>query len=222
MTRFGAAFLLVLFAAAFGAAAQLLRFDRARTVAPGVATNERLTALAGVPLFILLAAMAVTIFFVRQLLPVHYLVGFLLIPPLGLKLASAGYRFGRYYTRSPSYRLAGPPPVLLRLVASVLVISTGAVFVTGIELWLVGLRLGSAWVEAHTLSSVVMILSTGLHTLSHLRRSAAAAVEEITGPRLREAFTPRSLVVASLVLGAVLAAASLLYSTPFPPAGAGG
>lgn len=222
MTRFGAVFLLLLIAAAFGGAAQLFQFERGRTVAPGVATNERLTALAGTAVFILLAGMAVTILFIQQLLPVHYLVGFLLIPPLGLKLASTGYRFGRYYTRNQSYRSAGPPPVMLRLVASVLVISTGAVFVTGIELWLVGLRFGSAWTEAHTLSSVVMILSTGVHTLSHIRRSAAAAVEEITAPRSREAFTPRSLVVASLVLGAVLAAASLLYSTPFPPAAAGG
>lgn len=222
MTKFGAVFLLLLFAAASGAAAPLLRFERIRAVAPGVANNERLTALAGMPLFILLAAMAVTVLFVQQLLPEHYLVGFLLIPPLALKLASTGYRFGRYYTRNRSYRLAGPPPVLLRLVAVVLVISTGAVFVTGIELWLVGLRFGNTWIEAHTLSSFVMILATGMHTLGHLRRSAAAAVEEVTAPPSREAFTRRSLVVASMVLGAVSAAASLLYSTPFPPAAAGG
>jgi len=67
-----------------------------------------------------------------------------------------------------------------------------------------------------------MILAAGVHTLSHLRRSAAAAVEEVTAHPSREALTRRSLVVASLVLGSVLAAASLLYSTPFPPAAAGG
>src|SRR5215470_6618054 len=221
MTRFGAAFLLLLCLAALSAAAQLVRFDKIRTFAPGVTRNERLTALAGMPLFILLAAMAVTVLFVQQLLPEHYLVGFLLIPPLALRLASTGYRFGRYYTRNRSYRLAGPPPVLLRLVAVVLLISTCAVFVTGIQLWLVGLRFGDTWIEAHTLSSVVMILAAGVHTLSHLRRSAAAAVEEVTAHPSREAFTRRSLVVASLVLGSVLAAASLLYSTPFPPAAAG-
>jgi len=58
-----------------------------------VAANERLTAVNGALLFILMAAIAITILFIRPLLPWHYRVGILVLPPLGLKLFSTGYRF---------------------------------------------------------------------------------------------------------------------------------
>jgi hypothetical protein len=92
--------------------------------------------------------MGVTVLSVRRLLPEHLLLGFLLIPPLALKMASTGYRFGRYYNADPESRRAGPPQLLMRLIAPIVVISTVAIFATGIELWLFGLRFGSIWVEA--------------------------------------------------------------------------
>jgi len=159
---------------------------------------------------------------VQDWLPAHFLVGFLLIPPLALKLASTGYRAARYYMGNPGYRLAGPPHMLLRLSAPILVISTGAVFASGIELWLFGLRFGNLWVAAHKLSFVVFSVATGVHVLGHLHRSGEAAVEEVAGGRSPEALTRRSLVIGSLVVGAVLAAASLLYATPFQFLGDGG
>lgn len=163
-----------------------------------------------------------TIVFIQQLLPEHYLVGFIFIPPLALKLATTGYRFGRYYTGSPSYRQAGPPPMLQRFViAPVLVISTLAVFVTGLELWAFGFRFGNVWTSLHTLSAVVFVVAACLHLLAHSRQSAAAAADELNAPRSREAFTRRSLVVGALIVGAALAATSLLYASPFPPAFAG-
>jgi hypothetical protein len=75
----------------------------------GVAANERLTAVNGALLLLLLAAMGVTVLSVRRLLPEHYVLGFVLIPPLALKAATTGYRFGRYYTGASTYRSAGPP-----------------------------------------------------------------------------------------------------------------
>ena len=78
-------------------------------VEPGVAANEQLTALTGTLLLVLLAAMGITVLRVRQLLPEHFLLGFVLIPPLVLKVASTGYRFIRYYSGNPNYRRAGPP-----------------------------------------------------------------------------------------------------------------
>jgi hypothetical protein len=119
----------------------------AETLESGVKSNERLTALTGGLLFVLLALMGVTILSVRRLLPEHLLLGFLLIPPIALKMASTGYRFVRYYTGDQRYRRAGPPQPLMRLVAPIVVISTVAIFATGIELWLFGLRFGSIWVE---------------------------------------------------------------------------
>jgi hypothetical protein len=224
VTKFGVVFLVVLLGSAVTAAAvparsrPLLHLDR------GVIANERLTALAGALLFALLTAVAVTTLSMPGFLSEHYIVGLLLVPPVVLKLATTGYRFARYYTRSVAYRLAGPPTALMRLVvAPVLVASTLAVLATGIELWLFGLRYGSGWMTAHTLSAVVFMLAAGGHVLWHLRRSAQVTAEEIAPAQSRvgTVLTRRSLVVASLVLGAVLAVSSLFYATPFPPAAAG-
>ncbi len=145
----------------------------------------------------------------------HFLRGFLVIPPLALKMASTGYRFARYYTGDPLYRRAGPPKLLMRLAASIVVVSTVAIFGTGLELWFIGLRFGSVWVEAHKLSFMVWLPATGVHVLGHLSRTGRAAVEELSFSPLAQATTRRRLVVGSLVTGAVLAIASLSYSTPF-------
>ena len=75
MIKFGAAFLAILFLAALWAAAEPRRAQAVRHLAAGVVANERLTALSGLPLFALLAAAALTVLFIRQLLPEHYLVG---------------------------------------------------------------------------------------------------------------------------------------------------
>ena len=81
--------------------------DEAAAAAPR--GNTRLTASTGVILLALLAIEGVTLVALRPLLSVHVFVGMLLIPPIGLKLASTGYRFARYYTGSRAYVLAGPP-----------------------------------------------------------------------------------------------------------------
>jgi len=96
----------------------------------GVTANERLTTLTGGLLLVLLALMGITVLSVRRLLPEHFLLGFLLIPAVALKLASTGYRFWRYYTGDSQYRRAGPPELFLRLIAPIVVISTVAVFAT--------------------------------------------------------------------------------------------
>lgn len=181
----------------------------------GVAANERLTGLTGALLLVLLALMGITVLSVRRLLPEHFLLGFLLIPPVALKLATTGYRFGRYYTRDPQYRRAGPPQILMRLIAPIVVISTVALFATGIELWLFGLRFGAIWVEAHKLSFMVWVPATAVHVLGHLSRTGQIAAGEISASGSRSAITRRSLVVGSLVAGVVLAVSSLTYATPF-------
>ena len=181
----------------------------------GVIANERLTALTGGLLLVLLALMGVTVLSVRRLLPEHFLLGLLLVPPVALKLASTGYRFARYYTGDSRYRTAGPPQLLMRLTAPIVVISTVAIFATGIELWIFGLRFGSVWVEAHKLSFWVWLPVTAVHVLGHLSRTNHAVAEELSASRSRSSITQRSLVVGSLIAGVVLAVASLTYATPF-------
>src|SRR5436305_9445058 len=97
---------------------------------PGVAANERLTALSSAVLFVLLGLIGITVLRVRGLLPQHLFLGFVLIPPLAVKMASTGYRFVRYYLGDAPYRRAGPPQLYLRLLAPVVVLSTIGVFVT--------------------------------------------------------------------------------------------
>jgi hypothetical protein len=181
----------------------------------GVMANERLTSLTGGLLLVLLALLGVTVLSVRRLLPEHFLLGFLVIPPLALKMASTGYRFARYYTGDPLYRRAGPPQLFMRLIAPIVVLSTVAIFATGIELWLFGLRLGSVWVEAHKLSFTIWLPATAVHVLGHLIRTSRAVSDEVSSSRPAKAMTRRSLVVGSLILGVVLAVASLTYASPF-------
>jgi hypothetical protein len=216
MNKFGGVFVILLLAAAISAARPLS--SGAAPAGPDVAANERLTALNGALLFILLAAIAVTVLFIRPLLRVHYLIGILLLPPLALKLFSTGYRFVRYYRNDAGFRMAGAPPLLLRFViAPVLVVSAITVFGTGLELWAFGLKFGGAWITAHTVSAVVFMVAVTGHSVSHVRRSAEAVVGDLLAPRSR-----RGLIAAGVLLGGALAVASLAYATPFSSSAGGG
>jgi hypothetical protein len=59
--------------------------------------NERLTALAGAVLLVLIVVELVTVPTLHALLSAHVFVGVLLVGPLAVKTASTGYRFVRYY-----------------------------------------------------------------------------------------------------------------------------
>jgi membrane protein implicated in regulation of membrane protease activity len=92
----------------------------------------------GLILLVLLAVETLTTLALRSYLPVHIFLGLLLLPPVGLKLASTGWRFMRYYTRNKPYRLEGPPRLLLRVLAPLLVASTLTLFGSGVALLIVG------------------------------------------------------------------------------------
>ena len=188
---------------------------QAEATTSGVAANARLTALTGALLVVLLAAMGITVLRVRELLPQHFFLGFLLIPPLALKMTTTGYRFIRYYTGDPAYRRAGPPQLLMRLIAPIVVLSTAAVFITGLELWMFGLRFGSDWIEAHKLSFMIWLPATAVHVLGHMGTTTRAAADEIVSPPGRDALTRRSLVVGSLITGVVVVLATLSFQSPF-------
>src|SRR5579872_3166612 len=80
----------------------------------GVDGNERLTAMTGVVLVVMLGALGLTIVRIGQLIWLHLFLGLLLMGPVLLKLASTGYRFLRYYARAAVYRAKGPPMLALR------------------------------------------------------------------------------------------------------------
>jgi len=145
-----------------------------RLTAGGTAGNERLTTATGIVLLVLLAVIGVTILRLRSLLWVHLFVGMLLIGPIALKMTSTGYRFARYYTANPRYRRKGPPPAPLRMLAPLVVISTVAVFVSGVALLLVGPSSRDTLLPIHKVSFIAWVVFTSLHVLGHLPEIAAA------------------------------------------------
>jgi hypothetical protein len=136
--------------------------------------NEQLTAYTGVVLILLLAVLGVTIIRIGQLTWLHMFLGLLLIGPVGLKMASTGYRFLRYYTRSPPYLRKGPPEAWLRLLAPAVVLTTVAVFASGVLLVIDGPAGRGPVVLIHKVSFIAWGLVTALHVLGHLPGMSAA------------------------------------------------
>jgi hypothetical protein len=139
-----------------------------RLAGGGTTGNERLTAATGAVLVALLAVIGVTLLQLRGLLSVHLFVGMLLIPLVALKMGSTGYRFMRYYTANPDYRRKGPPPLLLRLIAPMVIVSTLVVLVTGVALLFVGPSSRDTLLPIHKISFFVWAAFTGVHLLGHL------------------------------------------------------
>jgi hypothetical protein len=146
--------------------------------------NEQLTAMTGVVLLVLLAGLGVTIVRIGQMLSVHLFLGLLLIGPVGLKMASTGYRFIRYYTRNATYRRKGPPDLPLRLIAPIVVLSTVVVFVSGVILLFQGPANRDTLVLIHKVSFIVWLVFTALHVLGHLP-GLPAALRAASGDRAR-------------------------------------
>lgn len=181
----------------------------------GEAGNSRLTALTAVVLLVLLAVEGATLLALQSLLSVHIFVGMLLVPVVGLKLAATGYRFFSYYTGRREYVEAGPPPILRRLTAPVLVVSTIGLFATGVALAAFGpgrpLLLG-----LHKASFVVWVAAMTVHVLAHVARVPGLSALEVRGgggvggSRLRLA-----LLATAVFAGAVVAVATLPLAAPW-------
>jgi hypothetical protein len=136
----------------------------------GTDGNERLTTITGVILLLLLAVIGVTILRIRQLMSAHLFVGLLLVGPVALKLASTGYRFAKYYSGTPAYRRKGPPELVLRLIAPIVVLTTMLVLVSGVILMFQGAAHRDPWLLIHKVSFIVWIVFTSMHVLGHLPR----------------------------------------------------
>jgi hypothetical protein len=131
--------------------------------------NERLTAATGAVLLVLLALEGLTLLGIQQYLRPHIFLGLLLVPPVLLKLASTGWKMGRYYRRSADYVRRGPPPPLLRLVvAPVLVLSTISLFATGIAAAALGQR--GLLLGLHKLSFIVWAAAMSIHVITRVQK----------------------------------------------------
>ena len=177
--------------------------------------NERLTAASGAILFVLLAALGVTILSIRPLLSAHVFIGMLLIPPVVLKLGSTGWRFLRYYRGAPEYVAKGPPLLPLRLLAPVVVVSTVVVFATGVGLLVQGPQRGIL-LGLHKASFVVWLVATGIHVLAYLTRvPRLAAADWRTAAPTDGTLARRLLLAGTIVAGAIVAIATVRYAGPW-------
>jgi hypothetical protein len=182
-----------------------------RTRLGGIEGNEILTSATAVVLTLLLLAEGITIVDMGGLLSAHMFIGLVLIPPLLLKLGSTGYRFARYYAGSRTYREKGPPPLPLRLMAPVLVVTTIGVFVTGVLLLLAGHK-SDQLLFIHKVFFFVWGALFAVHFLAYLPRVVRSLRDDWTASRREQ--TPGAglrgtLLAASAGGGAALAIALL-------------
>jgi hypothetical protein len=185
----------------------------------GVAGNARLTAATAAALLILLAAEGVTIPFIGQLLGPHVFIGMLLIPPVLLKMGSTGYRFARYYSGSPVYVGKGPPSLALRLLAPGVVLTTLALFGTGIALLVAGPP-SHTLVFAHKLSFIAWAALMTIHVLGHLLEVPDLALpdwrrSDPRQARLAGAGARTMAVSASVLAGGALALLTISAAGPW-------
>jgi hypothetical protein len=173
------------------------------------AGNERLTAAIGLLVLVPIALEVGTILLgVHTFMSVHVFVGLALIPPVLLKLASTGWRFARYYTRSRAYMLEGPPQIAMRLLAPLFVAATVVLFASGVAM---GLLHGHALDVARRLhgpASVIWLGLLGVHVVVYFGRALRSALP--TRWKAASGATARAYaLVASVTAGVVLGAATI-------------
>jgi hypothetical protein len=179
----------------------------------GAEGNERLTALTGAVLLILLAAEGFTILRLGRLLTLHFFLGMLLLGPVALKAGSVMYRFFRYYTGSTPYVRKGPPAPLLRLLGPFVLLLTAAVFGSGVMLAIVGPAGRHPWLTIHKAAFILWFGAMAIHVLAYVPRLPRLLYAEASGlpaPRAAQVIGGRgvrlSMLLASLAAGLVIAA----------------
>lgn len=187
------------------------RHDPATPTSGGPAGNARLTAWTGLVLLAAFAVETLTLVSLRELLTVHLFVGAFLVPLSLVKTATTGWRILRYYGGDRHYRAAGPPPLLLRLLGPLVVVTALAVLGSGLALVAVGdsgrwqsfASVGGFAVTpllVHKATFVLWLGATGLHVLA---RTIPAL--QLAAGRVSAGSVPGGLA-RMLVIGATLAA----------------
>ncbi|HEX4089488.1 MAG TPA: hypothetical protein VHZ33_12275 [Trebonia sp.] len=161
------------------------RTSEAASRSGGPEGNERLTAITGAVLLILLAVEGYTILRIGRLLTLHVFLGMLLLGPVTLKAGSVLYRFARYYTGSAPYQRKGPPAPLLRVIGPINMLLTACVFGTGIMLAVTGPNNydggPTGWLELHRLSFIGWLFFMAIHVLAYVWRLPRLLAGEARG-----------------------------------------
>jgi len=187
----------------------------------GPAGNAQLTAWLGLVLLALFLVETATLLDLQGLIDVHLLVGGALVGLALLKTGTTGWRIARYYTGSAAYRQAGPPPVALRVLGPLVILTSLAVLGTGLALTAVGSDSGRQSLFAfagfqvstltlHQGAFAAWLVITGLHVLGRtmsswqLVRRRRRDASPVPGRRARAAVIALSLALSAVVGVAVL------------------
>lgn len=190
------------------------RDDPALPRTGGPAGNAALTAWLGLVLLALSVAELVTLLDVTGLISWHIVIGVLFVPPAVAKTVSTGWRIVRYYLGGPPYQHAGPPPLLLRVLGPLVVVSTLLLLATGLVLVFAGpsttfaplLTVLGQRISPLTLHQATFILwapATGLHVLARM-----VPALQLTVLRQRPV-RPAGTAARAVTLGAVVAASAV-------------
>jgi hypothetical protein len=172
--------------------------------------NERLTAAVGMLLLLpVIVEVATVLLGVHTFMSWHVFVGLALIPVVVLKLATTGWRFVRYYTRSGPYLAAGPPQTAMRLLAPLFVVATVVLFGSGVAMGFVHGHSLQIARRLHGPASVIWLVLLGVHVLVYFGRAVRSTAEDVL-PAERKPVPGQSArlyvlataVVCGLVLGA--------------------
>jgi hypothetical protein len=121
------------------------------------------------------------------------------------------YRFGRYYTGEPSYRVKGPPHVLLRVLGPVVIVSSLALLGTGLAVVTTRPNSEGLLLSAHKASFIVWFAAMTVHVLGHLKEAFMASRREILEGANSRAVPRRTLrlalIAVALIVGIGTAAA---------------
>jgi hypothetical protein len=170
--------------------------------------NEQLTATVGVILLVLFAVLGVSIIRIGQLLWLHLFLGVILTGPVAVKIASTGYRFTRYYNGSPTYRSKGPPHPVMRALGPLVILTTLAVFLTGLLLLVDGPSAPGTLRILHKLSFFAWLAVVGIHVLGHLAE-LPGSVQAVRRAQGRTANLPGTRGRAIAIIGSLAAGLAL-------------
>ena len=183
----------------------------------GPAGNARLTAWTGLLVLGLFIIEVGTVLDLSRFMSWHVVVGVLLVPTALLKTGTTGWRIVNYYTKRAPYRLAGPPPMPLRLLGPLVILVTLAVLGSGLALIVLGplasrtgfLTVLGYQVDAVGVHKAAIVAWAGvisLHTASRL----IPALRIVTESRRRGLQVPggfpRLMVLVTTLLVAAIAA----------------
>jgi hypothetical protein len=145
---------------------------------------------------------------VRNVLTAHLVIGYLLAPPVLVKLASTGWRMSRYYLGEPDYRRRGAPRTFLRVLGPVIVVLTVALVSSGILCYNGPHSVHNFALNVHKVTFYLWLVALVCHVVPHFVEAVSLAAADLlgrAGVRVSGATARRALVIGALALGTILA-----------------